>query len=269
MSDRPLALEVLLKEGPVLLRCLGGSGIDASYPLWNGISAREVFPPGTDEAFYILTLTKSVCHPHAVAQVEAELGSALQLLSAAWPFSGGSSMVLESRAVITSARLESNASGVRTELLGRTGPTPVQASATAAYEALATYRQPPLKPGSVIATAAVANYGLFKLLHYHQAAWVEYYYRKRAERASWFINLYKVRDALKKIYGSDGIAKARLRIPSSDWSFFGRMLNSNDLRHAEVTGVAPGISRPDVDRLYGLARTWTTAHLTTLRLPVV
>ena len=103
--------------------------------------------------------------------------------------------------------------------------------------------------------------GLRGLLAYHQAAWVGYYGRAKSDRSSWFIDLYKVRDLLTKLYEGEETAKAKLGIAQSDWSFFGKILNNNDLRHAEVAGVVPQIAEEDVRRLYRLARAWTRSHL--------
>jgi len=100
------------------------------------------------------------------------------------------------------------------------------------------------------------------------AAWVGYYRRPRSDRSSWFIDLYKVRDLLKKLYGGEPAAKAHLGITDADWAFFGRILNNNDLRHAEITGVAPPVAQRDVDDLYRLARTWTRSHLKAVGLPI-
>ncbi len=269
MNDSGISLEVLLREGPVAIPSLAGSGVEATHALWNGIAASEFFPPKTESAFYLLSLRKQVEHPDEVSRIEDDLVFALQLLSMAWVFAGGSFMVLETREVVSSARFESNASTVRTKLLRQAAPTPIEAHSTVAYETLATYRGAPLKPASTIIRAAITDHGVRNLLRYHQTAWVEYYHRKRTDRSSWFIDLYKVRELLKMIYGNEQATRSTLGISKSDWSFFGRMLNQSDVRHAEVTCLAPSVSRADIDRLYDLARTWAGAHLTALGLPVL
>lgn len=262
------AVEIVLKEGPVLIPPLAGPGADRTYPLWNEMSASKFFPPHVESAFYVLSLRKAVPGPDEVSEVEAELVSALRLLATAWPFSGGSFMVLDTRDVIVSDRFESNADRLRLELFAASGRRLITSSATIAYEALATYDRPPLEMASTIAKAAMNDHGLRRLLVYHQTAWVRYHGRTRGNRSSWFIDLYKIRDLLKTLYGGEQAAKSRLAITDADWSFFGRILNNNDLRHAEVAGVVPPVAREDVDRLYGLARTWTQLHLKAVRLPV-
>lgn len=264
-----IPIEVVLKEGPVRIPVLGRSGVDATYDLWNEMSASESFPPDTESAFYFLSIRKPVGDPNQVGEAEAELVSALQLLSAAWPFCGGSFMVLESREVITAAKFQSNASTVLDQLLAQRGERWIAASATVVWEAAATYRLPPLKGASTIAKAATKDYGLHRLLRYHQTAWVEYYHGRRGDPSSWFIDLYKVRDFLQKFYGSEQAAKSELSIDKRDWPFFGGILNNNDLRHAEITGLVPSVPRGDIDRLFGLARTWTARHLRKLGLPVL
>lgn len=256
-----IPIEIVLKEGPVLIPGLGRSGVDAAYELWNEMSASEFFPPDTDSAFYMLSLRKPVGDPNQVVEVEAELVTALQLLSAAWPFCGGSFMNPESREVMTTARFQSNASSVRDQLLAERGERSIAASATLSYESAATYALPPLKRASSIANAATANHGLRRLLQYHQTARVAYYHGRRSDSSSWFIDLYKVRDFLQKLYGDEQAAQSELAIARCHWSFFGGILNNNDLRHAEITGLVPSVSRDDIDRLYGLARMWTARHL--------
>jgi hypothetical protein len=262
------AVEIVLKEGPVLIPSLAGSGVDRTYPLWDDMSASEFFPPDTESAFYVLSLRKPVCNPDEVPRVERGLVSALRLLAVAWPFSGGSFMILDSRDVVVSGRFESNAERVRSALLEASGKRMVRSSVTIPYESLATYARPPLDVASIIAKAATNNYGLRRLLEYHQTAWVGYYDRAASDRASWFIDLYKVRDLLKKLYGGEKAAKERLAVVDGDWSFFGRILNKNDLRHAEVAGVLPPVAREDIDRLYRLARAWTRSHLQAVGLPI-
>jgi hypothetical protein len=60
-----------------------------------------------------------------------------------------------------------------------------------------------------------------------------------------------------------------LSISKSNWEYFGKIINNNDLRHAEVSGTAPPVARQDVDHLYALARKWITAYLQKQGLPVV
>jgi hypothetical protein len=114
------------------------------------MSASEFFPPNQESAFYVLSLRKPVHDPEGVSEVEGELVSALRLLAMAWPFSGGSFMVLDSRHVRVSGRFESNAERVRAELLAARGKRMVRSSATMPFETLATYDRPPLDVASVV-----------------------------------------------------------------------------------------------------------------------
>ena len=261
-------VEIVLKEGPVLIPSLGGSGVQRTYTLWNEMSASEFFPAHVESAFYVVSLRKLARDPDEVCGVEAELESALRLLAMAWPFSGGSFMLIDSREVVISGRFESNAERVRSELLAVAGKRVIRSSVTLPLVSLATYERPPLETASMVAKAATNDYGLHRLLFYHQTAWAGYYGRPTSDRSSWFIDLYKVRDFLKKLCGGEEPAKARLAIDDADWSFFGRILNNNDLRHAEIAGVVPPIPQADVERLYRLARTWTRSHLRAVGLPI-
>lgn len=177
-------------------------------------------------------------------------------------------MVFDVREVLVSDRFQSNAERVYAELLAANEKKVVSSSETLPYMVLGTYDRPPLEFASVVAKAATGNHGVRKLLEYHQAAWEGYYCRQPGDRSSWFIDLYKVRDLLKKLYGSEKAAKAGLSIPEGDWKNFGTILNNNDLRHAEITGIVPPISQGNVDYLYRLARTWTSSHLKAVGLPI-
>ena len=90
-ADVCLALTV----GPI---CgLGDARIEAAYPLWDSIIATESFPPGAGAsgANYVLRLKKEVSPASEVRQAENGLAKALQMLAAAWPFSGGSYLIIE------------------------------------------------------------------------------------------------------------------------------------------------------------------------------
>lgn len=227
------------------------------------------YPPGVNSAFYVLSLQKEVTAPTEVQSTEDDLIRALEILATTWPFSGGSFLTLESRHIITNPRYESNAKEIEAELLARAGLHVVEQRVSVNYEVLSTYRQPPLQIASQLARSAFDDPTLGKLLEYHQQAWEEYYQRRRTDRSAWFIHLYKVRDLLGKIYRGKNATRQTLGISDDDWSFFGGVLNNNDLRHAEVSGTAPHVLRQDVDRLYKLAQEWTVAHLRIQGLPVV
>jgi hypothetical protein len=270
MAEKALSVKIVLKEGPAIIRSLNGAGISAKYDLWNDIVASEFFPPNKDSAFYVLSLEKSVTLAAEVCMVEAKLLKALELLAAAWPFSGGSFMIPATHEVTRTPRYTSNAKEVEAELLARAGLQHVESRATINVESLAIYRKPPLATATHLAKAMLDDPPLCKLLGYYRRAWVEYYSRQRTERSSWFIDLYKTQDTLKKVYGKDKV-KSYLGIlkDDDDWPFFETILNNNDLRHAEISGTAPIVAAQDVDRLYRLARSWIEAHLVNQGLPVV
>ena len=58
-------VQIALKEGPVLIPSLAGTGVDRMYPLWDDISASESFPAHVESAFYVLSVAKSVDEPDA------------------------------------------------------------------------------------------------------------------------------------------------------------------------------------------------------------
>ena len=48
---------------------------------------------------------------------------------------------------------------------------------------------------------------------------------------------------------------------------FGKILNNNDLRHAEISGNVPSVSNDDIDKIYALARSWVSSYLQTQGIP--
>src|SRR5438093_2584523 len=121
MTEGAPSVRIVLKEGPVVIRSLNGAGINAEYDLWDDIVASESFPSNVDSAFYILSLEKPVAQVGEVWTVEAKLVNALELLATAWPFSGGSFIILETHEVAQTPRYESNAKEIEIILLVREG----------------------------------------------------------------------------------------------------------------------------------------------------
>lgn len=246
---------------------LGQNGVNATHQLWDEIEGMEFFPPNERTAFYFLSLAKGASTALEVAKVEDELMGALRLIAAAWPFAGGSFIALDLRETTTLPRVESTADEVRQEFIAKGFPLPVTVTTEMGYESIASYSQAPLAAASQIAEAAHRTPRLRRLLQYHQSAWLRYYHREREDRVGWFIDLYKVRDFLSGIYGKDAVT--RLGTTQAAWSHFGKVLNHNDLRHAELEDVEPNLSRSEVDRLFQSAREWVASYLRSLGLPAV
>jgi hypothetical protein len=259
------AVRICCTEGPIILHNAPATGIQASYPLWNGASASEFFPPGVSSGYYILTLEKSVTHAREVQPVEEELTHALLLIAAAWSFSGGSYMLIESRAAISSPRIKSNADEIERELLGSGDITAQVQEAPVLVDSLVCYSHPPLAHAIKIARTMQSDYITGQLLKYFHTAWVN---RPHVDEASWFVNLYKVRDLLQIFYCGEKPARTTLSIRKTEWKHFGVLLNNNDLRHAEITGRAPSVSPVAIEDAYATARRWVTAYLKTKGLTI-
>lgn len=264
-----------LTEGPI---CgLGDEGMEARYSLWHSIVASECSPPGSGAsgANYVVRLTKRVSHASEVRLAEYELTKALQMLAAAWPFSGGSYLIVETRDVVCSPRFENNADDLEREMLARSGLTRVVSEVRMPIGWSATYSQAPLRVAVDIMRSMHSDFPTRRLLLYHQGAVME------RGGSSWFISIYKVRDFLCKLYGATQKAKAgkkikgaeatktALNITDEDWEYFGRILNNNDLRHAEISGNVPSVSHDEIDELYRLAHCWVASYLRVKGLPAL
>ena len=260
---------IALTQGPI---CgLGDAGIEASYPLWDSIVAAESFPPGAGAsgANYVLSIRKGVSHASEVLHAENQLTEALQMLAAAWPFSGGSYLTIETRDVVCSPCFESNADELEREL-ARSDPTNrIGWGPTMPLEWSATFSKAPLRGAADIARLMHCDFQTWKLLHYHQRSVIERTHSAVQDGASWFISLYKVRDFLSKIYPNDKEVRCALGISSNEWTDFGGVVNNNDLRHAEIKGIAPSIPREVQDKLYRIALRWVASYLRTKGLPAI
>jgi hypothetical protein len=267
-------VRLTLTLGPI---CgLGDAGIEARYPLWDSIAATESFPPGAGAlgANYVASVRKGISRASEVRLVENELTEALQMLAAAWPFSGGSYLTIETREVICSPCFESNANELEREMLARSGLTKIVSPSSTPLGWSATYSQAPLSVAARIASSMHTCFQTRMLLHYHQRAVIERNHPAGPDGASWFISLYKVRDFLAAIYGNGKKASAKearsaLGIPKPQWDDFGDILNHNDLRHAEISGTAPPISATAQDKLYRTALCWVASYLRTKGLPAI
>lgn len=262
MTIATKTVKILLKEGPVLIPSLGGSELNRTIQLWDGISANEFFPAVNQSTYYILSLEKPVVDADEVYAVERDLISALRLLAMAWPFSGGSFMRLSFREVGVSECFESNADQVHSELLSAAGRKQVSASVSLSAVIASEYTQPPLKTASNIARAAKKDDVLYKILQYYYSARDEHHNCHKNFRSPWFIDLYKVRECLKTLYGSERNVRSSLNISWEDWRFFGETLNNKyDLRHAKITRKTLQIPPEYTNKLFQLAWTWISSHL--------
>src|SRR3972149_4254961 len=104
MTENIFSVRIAIKEGPIKIKSLNGNQLNEQYAFWDGIVASEFFPPNVDSAFYVLSLEKSVSIRSEVYIVESELVDAIKLIAWAWPFSGGSFMILEMRKIVLSTR---------------------------------------------------------------------------------------------------------------------------------------------------------------------
>jgi hypothetical protein len=76
-----------------------------------------------------------------------------------------------------------------------------------------------------------------------------------SRKASWFIDLYKVRDFFKTHYGYSNKTREKLNITRNDWNFIGKMLDvEHDYRHADATGMAPEASKEHIEQLFQISR---------------
>lgn len=249
-------LSLTLKEGPVFIESLGSEGVNNKYALWDGIISEENFPKTNGSAYYILTLCKKVEKSGEVEEADRLLRDAVKLLAQVWQFAGGSRMSLErvESNRILSANLENNSDEVKEKLLAKEGIKELRSVGVGFQESCATYYRPPLKKAIELCLKAKKDENLKKLFEYH--------YETHLDSTNWFTPLYKIRDVLENIFGSDTNVKSSLGISSGQWSDFGRILNNYDLRHApEQVNYFNAVSTPEIELVKRLGDIFVESYL--------
>ena len=254
-----IPVRISVNDGPVTLANGCRTGVSASCPLWDSIVGFEEFPADAESAFYKITLEKPVSDFSNVRRAEQELTEALLSVAAAWPFSGGSHLMLENRTIILSHNFSSNAAIVEERLMEDSGSRIVSAHSTGNIGFGSTYAQPPLALAARIAVHMREDFETSQLLGYYQKAY--------SDTFSWFIHLYKILDVLKRIYPNS--TRASLGIDLKEWTAFESLLNTHDLRHPPKKIGEPEISNLDKGRLYSMTRRWISAHLVKKGLTVI
>jgi hypothetical protein len=151
------------------------------------------------------------------------------------------------------------------ELLASGGLSPRSSDASISIDRLGSYCCPPLVHAIEIARTMRSEYLTGQLVKYYHEARLN---QPKLDEASWFVNLYKVRDLLQKLYGGGKQARMALSISHKEWKNFGDLLNNHDFRHAERTGKAPPVSPVAIDEAYATARRWVVAYLKTKGLTI-
>jgi hypothetical protein len=267
--NAPVCVQLSITEGSVIIPSLHGAGVAATHYLWDGAVASEYFPQGAGDAGanYVVTLKKEATQASEVRHVENELMEALFMLAMAWSFAGGSHMDIESRELTCSPRFESNANVVEQELLERDGLRKVAPKFSFPLEIGATYAKPPMTLAIRIAELMRADLPAKRLLHYYYHSRMDRIHGTGVDAVAWCLTLYKVRDFLCKLYKKKK-EKCKISVERNlggvpGWDTFGCLLNNNDLRHAEVSGIAPPLSQQDIDWLYATAYAWISSYLRT------
>lgn len=247
-------VKIELTQSPVYMKWLEGRGLDSEYYLWSEIYGHEFFSKNMESAKYVLTLKKNAIHHAEVSKIEVELVDALTRLSEAWVFSGGSLFPIKEKKLIYQPLYSSNAEEVEKELLAREGKSKVTSDLSLGWESGCTYYEAPLRKAIGICTAAISRPEIQNI--------VKYYTEARLNGEKWFIDLYKVRDAIKNVYGSATKAKEILKIDEKEWGYFGDVLNNNNLRHPPKGGASvASISSEEQNKVESLAWEWVSRFL--------
>jgi len=247
---------------------LDGTGACNQFPFGNEIVIREEFPSVEDSAYYLLTLKNPVkvsgngrSPPirigEAVKLASDELAHALQQLSEVWEFAGGSLLGVPQHQRLLSATLppfETNTEEVERNILAAEGLKKVSSSHRMAVDWTATRERMPLESAIKLCRRADEDPDLRRLF--------QYYHWARIWEERWFVDLYKVRDVLKKKFGNENKVRDELGISCGQWRKFGKTLNNYDLRHAISTPDGnESIAKAEIDACRETARQWIELYL--------
>ena len=253
-------VELSIKDGPVEIDTLFGAGAEKEVPLWDEIVGRETFPATREAAFYQLDLRKPVHRADEVLKGEEHLKLCLSALSHVWHFAGGTLLIYESSRREKSPRYISNAERIEEDFLAMQGKKKVYFGCGLSWNTIGSYRDMPLTLAANLCRAAASNVPLKKIFEYH--------YEGLTDNEKWFVHIFNVRDALRKVFGKEDKVRSTLGISSSDWKEFGRILNNYDLRHPEISVRNVTVPKAEIAATKEMARLWILAYLQYLGLSV-
>jgi hypothetical protein len=231
---------------------LRGRGTAKSLPLWDGITAREIFPATNGAAFYELSVEKEATESE-IRRVEGQLREALEALARAWRFAGGSLLRTETSTLDTEKLYESNAEQVGEEFLAERGLKRTVKTFPCSVETCAGYSRPPLEDAVGISLEAQANPTLALLLRYHSVVY--------SGSPKWWVEASKIRDALSHEFGGEKETREALGISRGDWRDFGQILNNDDLRHSPTSGKGRTGAAEKLRRVKRLSREWVERYM--------
>jgi len=246
-----------VQQGPVRILSLDGRGTCNEFEYGNEIVIREEFPGVEGSAFYFLTLERPVTDADEISSSDEKLRGALQRLTEVWEFAGGSLLGNPQRQRLLSATLppfETNTEEVERNILAAEGLKKVSRTATVPIAWSATYNRMPLETAIKLCRRADKDQHLRRLF--------QYYHWARIWEERWFVDLYKVRDVLKRKFGNVNKVRDDLGISYWQWRKFGKTLNNYDLRHAISTPDGnESISKAEIDACRKTARQWIELYL--------
>lgn len=251
MTNQPVTVSI--KQGPIIIRSLQGKALFNEINLWDGIKGKEEFPGTTKSDYYILTLFKNVSDYLLVPKIENELIDVLEWFSKVWEFSGGSFFIIDRKETRCFTVYESNANEVGKDLMRQAGRSLGRSSLQCSYQRIFEYENPPLYKASMLVKKAKSDENLKKIF--------QYFYKSRLDKRSWFVDLYKIREILSYIYGSQKNAKQALNISNAKWRKYGTSLNENDRRHVSTNSQRTNVIPLNKSKLESYAKEWILSYL--------
>lgn len=233
--------------------------IENSFPVWDGIIGKETFILEKNEAWgsYKLELSKSVDVSHDVYRVEHELILALDRISYVWPFATAGWGHMYPKSVKKSITPNYNSNAVAIEQYLRDKEQVVRSDLRFSLGPVFNfYPTMPLETAIRLARETKQDSQLDKMLKcYHEA---------RINPDVWYIFLYHIRDMLTIEYGEN--AQKILGITSTNWSYFGNVLNNNNLRHIGNANLDEDGLLKAKNELIVMTRKWIESHMRVKKL---
>ncbi len=248
------SLEFTMRIGPIRFPNGGLPGIDREHQLSKDVFICEQSDPSKNTAFYNLILKKELTDHEDVDKASLQLNEYLRWFGFAWYWAGGGLTRFEELKIRRETLFESNAEIIRNELLEEKGIIELNSQGMMNVEFTQTLIDYPLERAVEIFAKCEVDKHLGDLLRY--------YYEASFNELTWYAELYKIVDVLKKKFVNLKHAQQILDIRYEDWKFFEKTLDNHNLRHASNIGAKSDLlDSESKTKLFALAEKWIKNYL--------
>ena len=254
MPETKKSITISIKTGPIRFQDGPLPGVEHEHEFGNGIYVQEYSVPSKTTAFYELTLRKDVSDENQADAVNLELEETLKCLCYAWYWAGGGRMRFDKLKVVRQPLFETNVGSIKEEFLAEKGLKTVNARMAMSVDFCQIVKEYPLGTAIRICRVCQRDQHLFDLLRY--------YYEAYSNNLSWYSDLYKIVDVLKKRFREEKRAMSILKRDYNELGCFKKILDNFNLRHASDIGKETAYVPPQKKaKVFSIAESWIKAYL--------